>query len=88
MRLARQVLLHPAHDIAGTHGTSLTGHFAPTHKQCQRGDAADLVARAHSLVRFSIYLGHPNARLQLCSGLYISGRHLAAWSAPRRPEVH
>jgi hypothetical protein len=43
--LAPQVRLRPANNVGRTHGTGLTRHLAPTHKQGQRGDAADIEPR-------------------------------------------
>jgi len=81
------MLLRPAHDFAGTHSTRLTRHLAPVHKKRQRGDAANLEARAQFLVGLGVNLGCPNTGLQLAGGLHKGRRHLPAGATPGRPKI-
>ena len=86
-RWSKRMRADPAHDVSRTHGASLAGDLAAIFEQRQRGNAANIEARAEAWDGLGIYLDQPHKRLQLGGCLLVSGRHLPAGPAPWRPKV-
>src|SRR5262245_60683349 len=78
----------PADDIGGAHRAGLSRGFASTLAERKPRNAADARTGPPRPHPPGVDLDEPHVRLQARGRLLEAGGHLAAGSAPRRPEIH
>ena len=81
------MMLNPAYEAGGIHGTGLSSDFATLMKQDQGRDAANPVTLGIFRFGFGIQLGQTHMGFELLCGLSKCRRHRAAGATPGRPEI-